>query len=115
MLRPTDDIVCSTTVTQLLLSDHYCIVCDLSAIKPVNHAAPKQSRNSCGINLTTFNADICKLISPTLCPFEMLHDNISLILEKHALLHSCREQINRNDPWHNAMKYDIIVAKKHRH
>ena len=28
MLRPTDDIVCSTTVTQLLSSDHYCVVCD---------------------------------------------------------------------------------------
>ena len=38
MLRPTDDIVCSTTVSQLLSSDHYCAVCDLSAIKPVVHA-----------------------------------------------------------------------------
>ena len=38
MFRLTDDIVCSTTVTQLLSSDHYCVVCDLSAIKPVNHA-----------------------------------------------------------------------------
>ena len=41
MFRPTDDIVCSTTVTQLLSSDHYCVVCDLSAIKPVNHAELK--------------------------------------------------------------------------
>ena len=31
MLRPTDDIVCSTTVTQLPSSDHYCVVSDLSA------------------------------------------------------------------------------------
>ena len=38
MFRPNDDIVCSTTVTQLLSSDHYCVVCVLSAIKFVNHA-----------------------------------------------------------------------------
>ena len=37
MLRPTDDIVCPTTVTKILSSDHYCILCDLSAIKPVKH------------------------------------------------------------------------------
>ena len=62
MFRPTDDIVCSTTVSQLLMSDHYCVVCDLSAIKPVIRAELKQSRNLCGINLTTFKADICQLI-----------------------------------------------------
>ena len=79
-----------TTVTQLRSSDHCCVICDLSAIKPVNHAEHKQSRNLRGINLTTFEADICLLISPTLCPsFEMLDDNFGLILEKHALLHSC--------------------------
>ena len=38
MFRPTDDIVCSTTVALLLSSDHYCVVCDLSSIKPVNHS-----------------------------------------------------------------------------
>ena len=104
------------TIIQLLLSDHYCVVCDLSAIKPVNHAGLKQSRNLRGINFTTFQEDICQLISPTLCPtFEMLDDNLRLILEKHAPLHSCRVPINQNDPWYNAMKSDIIAAKKHRH
>ena len=112
MHGPNDDIVCSTTVTQLLSSDHYCVVCDLSAIKPVNHAELKQSRNLRGINLTTFKADICQLMSPTLCPtFEMLDDNLRLILEKHAPLHSCRVPLNQHDPWYNAMKYDIIAAK----
>ena len=116
MLRTNDDIVCSTTVTQLLSSDHYCAVCDLSVIKPANHAELKQSRNLRGINLTTSIADICQLISPTLCPsFEMLDDNLRLILEKHALLHSCRVPINQNDPWYNAMKSDIIASKEHRH
>ena len=43
MFRPNDDIVCSTTGTRLLSSDHYCVVCDLSVIKPVNHAELKQS------------------------------------------------------------------------
>ena len=116
MIRPTDDIVCSATVSQLPSSDHYCVVCDLSVIKPVNHAELKQSRNLYGINLTTFKADVCQLISLTSCPtFEMLDDNLRLILEKHAQLHSCRVPINQNDPWYNAIKSDIIAAKKHRY
>ena len=45
----------------------------------------------------------------------MLDGNLRLILERHAPLHSCRMPINRNDPWYNAMKSDIIAAKKHRH
>ena len=99
MFRPTGDIVCSTTVTQLLLSDHYCVVCDLSAIKPLNNAELKQLKNLCGINLTTPKADIFQLISQTLCPsFEMLDDSLRLILEKHAPLCSCRVPINQNDP-----------------
>ena len=60
MLRPNYDIVYSITVTQLLSSDHYCAVCDLSVIKPVYHAELKQSRNLRGINLTTIKADICQ-------------------------------------------------------
>ena len=61
MFRPTDDNAFYTKVSQLLMSDHYCVVCDLSAIKPVNHAELKQSRNIRGINLTAFKADICQL------------------------------------------------------
>ena len=89
MLRPNDDIVCSTTVTQFFSSDRYCVVCDLSVIKPVNHAELKQSRNLRGKNVTTFRADICQLLSPTSCPtYEMLDDRLRLILEKHAPLRS---------------------------
>ena len=88
MFRPNDDIVCSTTVTQLLLSVHYCVICDLSAIKPVKHTELKQSRNLRGINFATFKSDICQSMSPSLCPtFEMLDDSLRLILEKHAPLH----------------------------
>ena len=43
----------------------------------------------------------------------MLDDNLRLILEKHAPLHSCRIPINRNDPWHNAIESDSIATKKH--
>ena len=47
-----------------------------------------------------------------LCPtFEMLDDSLGLILKKHVPLRSCRVPINRNGPWYNAMKSDIIAAK----
>ena len=84
-------------------------------MRPVNHAELKQSRNLRHITLTTFKADICQLISPTLCPTsEMLDDSLGLILEKHALLLSCRVLISQNDPLYDAIKCDIIAAKKHR-
>ena len=51
-------------------------------------------------------------IKPT---FEMLVDNLGLILQKHAPLNSCGVPMNQNDPWYIAMKSDIIDAKKHRH
>ena len=50
MFRPSGDIVCSTTVTQLLSSEHYCFVCDPSAIKPVNYANLQQTKNLRGID-----------------------------------------------------------------
>ena len=69
-----------------------------------------------GTNLTTFKADIRRLISPTICPtYEMLDDSLRLILEKHAPLHTCRVPINRSDPRNNAMKSDIIAAEKQGH
>ena len=74
-----------------------------------------KAKNLCGIYFTTFKADICQLILPTLCPtFEMSDDSLQLMLEKQAPLHSCRVPIDKNDPWHNAMKSDII-ATKNRH
>ena len=116
MLTPNDGIACSTTVTQIPSSDHYCVVCDLSAIKPVYHAELKQSRNLRGINSITLRADIFQLISPTLCPtLEMFDDSLGLILEKHSPLHSCRVPINRDDPWYDAIKSYIFAANKHRH
>ena len=45
----------------------------------------------------------------------MLVDSLWLILEKHAPLRSYRVPVNGNDPWCNAMKSDIIAAKRHRH
>ena len=34
MFRPTDDIVCSTIVSHVLLPDIFCVVCDHSSIEP---------------------------------------------------------------------------------
>ena len=42
----------------------------------------------------------------------MLDDNLRLILEKHTPLHSCRVPINRNDPWYDATKSQIIGAHR---
>ena len=88
MFTPTDDIVCSTTVTKLLSFDHHCVVCDLSAIKPVNHAEHKQSMSLRGIILNTFRAVISQSTSSTLChSLKMLdvnlHDGVTLYVGFH--------------------------------
>ena len=58
IFRPTDGIVCLTTVTQLPSSDNHSVVCDLSTIRPVYYAEPKQSRNLRGIDLDAFKVNI---------------------------------------------------------
>ena len=60
MLRPTDDIVCSTTLDQLISSDHYCISRDLFAPNPVNNTEHKHEKKI-GTHFITDNADIIKL------------------------------------------------------
>ena len=44
MFRPTDDIVCSTTLTRLISSHHYCISIDLSGNSPDNNAEHEYSK-----------------------------------------------------------------------
>ena len=58
MFRPIDDIGCQTTVSQLLSSDHYCVVCDLFKIILANNAEPKQLRNLHCTDLKTFKTYI---------------------------------------------------------
>ena len=92
MFRPTDDIVCSTTVTQLLLYHHISVTCDLSAVKPVNNTEVNQCRNTCGIDLKTFKADIWQSTLPT--SFEMLAANLMLVIEStHICAYSECQQI----------------------
>ena len=100
------------SIEQFLPSYFCLIITVLSVTFQHSNLLPMQNLNSQGgINFSTFKADICQLISPTLCPYEMLDDSLRLILEKHALLCSCGVPINQNDQWFNAMKSDIIASK----
>ena len=90
-----DDIVCSTTVTQLLSSDPYFEICDLSAANHVNNADLKQASSLHGIDLTTFEEDRCQSTLPTLCSSSEMPDaSLTLVLEKHAHVSSCRVPAN---------------------
>ena len=116
MFRSTDGIVFSTTVSQLSLSAHYCVVTYLPAIKPVNHSALKQSGNLHSMDLDAFKGDICQLTPLTLCPsFKMLDASLRIILEKHAKMNSCKVSASQNDPRYKLVKSDIVAAKKYWH
>ena len=34
MFRPEDNVLCSTSVTQSIASDHFCVVCELCVAVP---------------------------------------------------------------------------------
>ena len=64
------------------------------------------------LHMKTFKADICQLISCTLCQSsEMLDASLRLVTEKQTHVRSCRVPSNQNDPWYKAVKSDIIAAK----
>ena len=85
--RATDNIVKSTEVTQELVSDHYCIVCDLNVSPPSSSRIVKQSRKISAMDRDVFRQDLTQAISPAHCPtVEALDSALIQVLDHHAPL-----------------------------
>ena len=56
MLRPEDNVLCSTPVNPSIASDHFSVVCELRVAVPSDPAVYKESRKIRAINRAAFRA-----------------------------------------------------------
>ena len=70
MFRPRDNVLCSTSVTQSIASDHFCVVCELCVAVPPDPAVYRESRNIRAIDRAAFRDDLCMLVFPRAVPLD---------------------------------------------
>ena len=109
MFRPEDNVLCSTSVTQAVSSDHFCV-----AVSP-DPAVYRESRNIRAIDRAAFRGDLCMLVSPELCPsIDDVNSTLRSLLEKHAPLHCRRVRADRLESWYRDVEDELEAAKKHK-
>ena len=112
MFRPEDNVLCSTSVTQSISSDHFCVVCELCVAIPPDPAVYRESRNICAIDRAAFRDDLCMLVSPELCPSnDDLNSTLQSLLERPAPLHCRRVRADRLEPWYRDVKDELKLLR----
>ena len=107
-------IMCSTSVTQSIASDHFC-VCKLRVAVPPDPAVYRESRNIRAINRAAFPDDLCMLVPPELCPStDDFNGTLQSLLEKHTPLRRRRVRADRLESWYRDVKEELEAAKKHK-
>ena len=101
IFRPEDNVLCSTSVTQSIASDHFCIACELCVAVPPDPTVYRESRNMRAIDGAAFRDDLCMLVSPELCPsIDDFSSTLQSLQEKHAPLRRRRVRADRLQPWY---------------
>ena len=112
--RRDDGIVLSTTVTQELSSDHFCVVSEVSVQSPVAPVMYKEVREIRAIDRQALRQDFGAL-TPVVCPTaDALNSSLQTILNKHAPLVRKRVKPERSAPWYDAIKEELRHAKQQR-
>ena len=101
MFRPEDNVLCSTSVTQPIASDYFCVDCELCVAVPPDPAVYRESRNIRAIDRAALRYDLCMLVSPELCPsIDDFSSTLQSLQEKHAPLRRRRVRADRLQPWY---------------
>ena len=108
--RKNDKILKSTSITHDLISDHYCLLCELSI--QISNSFPdyKEFRNIKAINRTDFRNDLNQIMS-SCKTIDELNDNLKSLLDKHAPTKISIIKPKR-DPVHDSLKQELIQLKK---
>ena len=115
MFRPEDNVLCSTSVTRSIASDHFCVVCELRVAVPPDPAVYRESRNIRAIDRAAFRGDLCMLVSPELCPsIDDFNNRLQSLLEQHAPFRRRRVRADRLEPRYRDIKDELEAAKKHK-
>ena len=114
MLRPTDDIVCPTTVTS-----YFRLIITVLPVTFLQSNLLTIIINSHHQTVKKFTWHKFDNLWSRYMPFNFTYIMSYFLIawwqpkahEKHAPPNSCRLPIHRNDPWRYTMKCDIIAAK----
>ena len=115
MVRPEDNVLCSTSVTESIASEHFFVVCELCVAVPPDPAVYRESRNIRAIDRAAFRGDLCMLVSPELCPsIDDFNNRLQSLLEQHAPFRRRRVRADRLEPRYRDIKDELEAAKKHK-
>ena len=115
MYRPQDGVVRSTSVTQELSSDHFCVVCDLSVAAPPPPPMFREVRSLRTIDRDAFKQELADKATPELCPTMIqLDSTLHAVLDRHAPVARKKVKATRSAPWYKSVKDELSEAKKHR-
>ena len=104
--------MCSTSVTQSIASDHFCVVCKLRVAVPPDPAVYRESRNISAIDRAAFRDDLCMPVSPELCPsIDDFNSTLQSLLEKHAPLRRRRVRADRLEPWYRDVRTNLKLLR----
>ena len=112
--RQDDNLIESISVSQDLISDHYCVISDLSIRLPDQPVMYKNIRNLRSIDRQALQQDL-SLLTPTACPTaELLNSALHSVLDKHAPLVRQKVRPERSAPWYSEVKEELRSAKQQR-
>ena len=83
MFRPADNVLCSSSVSQSIDSDHFWVVCELCFAVPPDPAVYRESCNICALDIAAFHADLWVLVFLEVClSFDHFSSTPQSLLEK---------------------------------
>ena len=114
MHRPTENLIRSTNVSNILVSDHNCVVVEINASSPPESSKFIETRKIRSMDREAFGRDL-STISPENCQsVEALDSALVACLDKHAPLVQKGIRTKRDDPWYPNIKEQLVDAKQKR-
>ena len=113
--RPSENLLCSTQVTQELSSDHFCVVSDLKISVPESLSKTILTRKINKIDRSAFQRDLSARISPNQCQsVEAMDAALVACLDEHAPITSRKLRPRNEDPWYPSIREELRAAKQDR-
>jgi hypothetical protein len=110
MYRPSDNLVKSSGVSQLLKSDHYTITCELNIESPRTQPVFKNVRSLRTIDTVAFKADIEDSLL-TVSSAADLDSALRSVLDKHAPSQRRAVRTGKEEPWYEDVRDDFVVVE----
>ena len=113
--RPQDGVVKSVRVSHELISDHFCVVTELTVSPPVPPPSFTEVRSLRAMDRDAFRSDLEASVSPALCPtFDQLNSVLKNVLDRHAPFTRRAVRTGRSAPWYASIRGELREAKKER-